>query len=84
VKNTSKPLVQPPQVTLATWIRTLGPGSPCFCCGSPLRTAPLEKTRNSTNPPRLVCPECGAEVFGDTALPAWAATGERRSALAAA
>ena len=84
MRDIQKPLVQPHGATLSTWISTLGPGSPCFCCGAPLRTSPLEVAAGSAPAPRLTCPSCGAEVFGETAVPAWVAVADRDSTLVAA
>ncbi len=43
-------------LSLARWISYLGPGSPCFCCGSSLEAMTGEQG------PRLVCLRCGAEM----------------------
>ena len=84
MRDIPKSLVQPHGATLSTWMSTLSPGSPCFCCGAPLRTSPVDTAASSTYAHRLSCPRCGAEVFGETALTAWVAIADRDSALAAA
>ena len=84
MRDSSKPSALPPRVTLATWMSMLGPGSPCLCCCTPLRTSPVDTVVGFAYTPRLVCPQCGAEVFGEMALPAWIAIADRNAVTAAA
>ena len=44
-------------VTLARFVSTLGPGSLCFCCDSPL--VPLAGDHEGSS---LGCPKCGAKI----------------------
>jgi hypothetical protein len=58
--------------TLADWVLTFGPESPCFCCGAPFFTQDVGVDPRRSEAHLLRCPRCGAEVFcgGAAELPA--------------
>lgn len=55
--------VRPDGASLGVWALALRPGSPCFCCGRPLRAYPLEAIPFQGAPSRLECLYCGAAVM---------------------
>jgi hypothetical protein len=84
VRYAVKTLVRRPQDSLAAWVSELGAGSPCFCCGSPLRDSPSEARCGSADGSSLICPVCGAGVVDDTSVALPATFTQRTRGLAAA
>lgn len=59
--------------SLAQWVLSLSPGSPCFCCGSPLEASRTEGALELSASPEacvLKCPRCGAEASAHAAAAA--------------
>jgi hypothetical protein len=84
VRHAPKSLAQQPQLSLASWVSALASGSPCFCCGSPLCTSPVEVVFGYSFAPSLTCPVCGAGIVDETAVVVVAALGDREPDLVAA
>ena len=87
--ETTKLPAPPSDMSLATWILDLVPGSPCFCCGAPLRISLLGASHDLTpgrgDLPPLRCSRCGAGVSSHEAFgSADDAFGRRVPVLAAA
>jgi hypothetical protein len=85
VRQATKAPVDRHANTLAAWVSLLGPGSPCFCCGSPLSASASDTDSGRDGRPELVCSRCGAGVSDSDAFTVAAPFPQRdRLCLAAA